>query len=336
MRAIPRGFYNFSMGSHEIDDALACQDQAAEAAARLDFGTAIELAQRAAAIVEKADGFASPDLANLLTDLASYLDQAARYQEARKSAERAHGILEGLAPSFPGDEILAQLRLNALGQLGTALRNSGDLAGAEHSFRQALTIAAESFGESSRQTAGAHTNLGVVYKYAERFEEARSHYDRALVILEDLHGRDSLETATVWHNIGGLFHAEGRFEEAEAPGRRAWEIRRNYAGGEAPETWFDAVAYAGILDGLGRYPESEPIYREALARFKEWFGPEHFEVAAVLNNLAHVLARRGDFQAARETIRESLAIKEKLFPQGHFEIGITESGIEAIEELARN
>lgn len=323
------------MNTPTVEDALSCQEQAAEAAARMDLAAAVSIAGRAASIMEQVEGPYSPDLANLLTDLASYQDRAGRYGEARASSSRANEILEALENDYPGDETLAKLRLNALGQYGTALRNTGDLAGAEKTFRQAIAIAVQAGGNESEEVAVACNSLGIVLKYSGRFEEAHVQYERALGILERLHGAGSLETATIWHNIGGLFHAEGRFAEAEEPGRRAWKIRREAQGDEVPETWFDAVAYAGILDGLDRKEESEPIYREALERYEKWFGPEHFEVAALLNNLAHVLADREEFGEALAIMRRSVALKASIFPEGHFEREISVAGLAEIERMSR-
>lgn len=322
------------MNIHTVEDAISCQEQAAEAAARMDLAAAVSIAAKAAFIMEQVEGPFSPDVANLLTDLASYQDRAGRYAEARASSSRANEMLEVLEDEYPGDATLAKLRLNALGQYGTALRNTGDLTGAEKRFRQAIEIGVRAFGSESEEVAIACNSLGIVLKYSEKFEEAHVQYERALCILERLHGAGSLETATIWHNIGGLFHAEGRFAEAEEPGRKAWEIRREAQGDEVPETWFDAVAYAGILDGLDRREESEPIYREALKRYEKWFGPEHFEVAALLNNLARVLAEREEFGEALAMMQRSVALKAAIFPEGHFERTISEAGLAEIERMS--
>jgi tetratricopeptide (TPR) repeat protein len=69
--------------------------------------------------------------------------------------------------------------------------------------------------ERRREASGALNNLGVLGKFAGRFDEAAECYRRALAILEYHYSKDCAEAASIYHNLGGLEHARGRFAEGE-------------------------------------------------------------------------------------------------------------------------
>ena len=260
---------------------------------------------------EESEGPASPDVANLLNDLAEIENERQNFRGALALAERARAIGESWCDHFNG-EAAAQIRGKTLELLGLLRCKLGDYASAEEALKGAAAIATAVFGEASEQAAGAQNNLGLLYKYWGRFDEGLRLYGLALRSIDALRGEESLASGVVWHNMGGILHARGDFAAAEEPARKAWEISRRLLGEDDPRTMLDAAAYAGILDGLGRYEESKLIYLRALAIFEKALGPQHYEIAANLHNLAAVHAARGHIDEAEEHYRRALALKEKL------------------------
>jgi tetratricopeptide (TPR) repeat protein len=296
-----------SNASTNVERAIELQGQAWNFQAEGKLDDAQLTCSAALRLMEESEGPDSPDLANLLNDLADIETDRQNFPAAFAAAERAQAIANRLGDGFSGEDAV-RIRVKTLELLGTIRRTLGDYARAEVDLRSALAVAAAAFGEASSEAAEARNNLGVLYKHCGRFDEGLQLYRQALGSTAE----ESLARGTIYHNIGGILHAQGDFAAAEEPAGQAWGISRRLLGEDDPRTMVDAAAYAGILDGLGRHEESERIYRSALEIFEKTFGPRHYEVAANLHNLAASLAARGMFQEAEEYYRRALAIKEEL------------------------
>jgi tetratricopeptide (TPR) repeat protein len=291
-----------------------------QAQGRLD--EAFEACREALRLMEQGEESDSPDVANLLTDLAEIEQDRGHLGAALALAERAGSIEDAWTDVFDG-ETAVRIRMRTLTLIGTIRRMKGDYVRAEGPLLKALTVAATAFGDTSEEGAQAQNNLAVLYKYSGRFDEGVRLYERALASLIAIHGEDSLPCADVFHNLGGILHARSDFSAAEPPARKAWEISRRLMGDVDPRTLRDAVAYAAVLDGLGEYDESEPIYRSALTVYEKVFGSDHEEVAATVHNLAAVLAAKGDVAGAEQHYRRALAMKETLFGDDHPDVALT-------------
>lgn len=294
-----------------IERALELQDQAWSLQADGKVDEALIACRDALQLFEESEGPHSPEVANLLNDLAEVEHDRQNFQIALSLLERARNIEDILGSRFCGPDAV-RVRGRTLELIGLIRCKLGDYECAETALKSALEMAATEFGVNSEEAADAKNNLAVVYKHWGRFEDGLELYRQALHTLSDLHGEESLACGVVYHNIGGILHARGDFAAAEPPGRKAWEISQRVLGEEDPRTMIEAVAYAAILDGLDRYDECAAIYRQALAIFEKAFGPEHYEVASTLHSLAAVLAVRSNFELAEAYYRRALAIKEKL------------------------
>ena len=301
-----------------VERAIELQEQAWNFQAEGKLEDALLSSREALRLMEESEGPDSPDVVNLLNDLADIETDRQDFPAALALAERAQAIADRLGDRFSGEGAV-RIRVRTLELLGTIRRTLGDHARAEVDLRSALKTATAEFGEVSAEAAEARNNLGVLYKHCGRFDDGLRLYKQALSST----GEESLARGTIYHNIGGILHAQGNFAAAEEPARKAWEISRRLLGEDDPRTMVDAAAYAGVLDGLGSCEESERIYRRALEIFETAYGPRHYEVAANLHNLAALLAARGLYQEAEEYYRRALAIKEELLGAGAPDVALT-------------
>lgn len=310
-----------------IDRAIHLHEQAVAAASRCCWQEAVNLATEARDLFRNEDGPLSPDAANASNLLSRIAVIRSEFAAAEMHARTAWGIMEALGHRCGGVDA-DSIRVEALGNLGTALRSQGRYAEAEPWFKQALA-----FARYAKLSLGPElNNLAVLYKYTGRFKEAERLYWDAL---EETSG-DDLSAASVYHNLGGLHHASGDFAEAEPSARRACEIRERLLGPDHPDTLADWCALAGVLDGLGRYAESEPIYRRALNEYVAAFGPLHVEVAVNLNNLAGVRWALGDAVEAESLYLRALSIKRALLGDSHPDTALTlHNYASMLEDLGR-
>jgi len=296
------------------DGAIELYERAAALFAAGSWAAAERTALEARDRFLQEDGADSPDAANVSNLLSRIAAARGQYARSGEHACAAWEIMERLGNRCSGVEAEA-IRLEALGNAGTALRLRGLYAEAERWLKRAIEHA-----EKNGLSATSHRNdLAVLYKYTGRFDEAERLYLKAMA---ETSGEDEA-AATIYHNLGGLNHSRGEFAAAEPFARRAWEIRERLLGPDHPDTLADACALAGVLDGLGRYAESEPIYRHALTVFTSMFGESHPEVGANLNNLAALRWMQGDAVEAESLYLRSLGIKRELLGDAHPDTALT-------------
>jgi len=304
-----------------IEKASELQEQAWALQADGKLSAARDVCSEAVELMKQSDGPASPDLANLLNDLAEIQIEQQDYRAALSSAELALEIEQRSPGSWTG-ETLAAIRLKTKLIVGQIRRILGDYPHAETELKEAMAIAVVEFGETSEQSAAARNELGMLYKYFGRFEEGLQLYQDALKVFA-AHGEHSQQVGTIYHNLGGILFAKGDFAAAESFAFRSWAISRNLWGDKDVRTMADAVAYAAALDGLERYAESEAIYRQALEIYEAEFGPEHYEVAATLHNLAATIYAAELSSEAEDHYRRSLAIKKTLLGDASPDVALT-------------
>jgi tetratricopeptide (TPR) repeat protein len=141
--------------------------------------------------------------------------------------------------------------------LGHALVNEGDFAGATWHYEQALRLEPD--------YADAHNNLGNILLRSGKVEEAIGHFERAVQIEPDW--------AVAHNSLGSALLQEGKVQEAVDHLERAVRSDPNYA--EAHYNLGNALLQQG------KYQEAIECYRRALA-LKPEFAQAHHNLAVLL------------------------------------------------------
>ena len=172
--------------------------------------------------------------------------------------------------------------------LGTALRQRGDLAGAAARYQRAL--------ELSPAHLAAMVELANALQLCGRFLEAAATYRRALNI--------EPEVAELHNNLGNALRDSGRTDDALSSYRRALAIKPDFA--EAHSNLGNA------LRGLSRFDEAAGSYRRALA-IKPEFAEAH-------NNLGNALRDLGQLDDALASYGRALELDPN-FADAHCNFG---------------
>ena len=162
------------------DRAIELQDLSwtLQAEGRLD--EAFRACAEARQLMEESEGPGSPDVANLLTDLAEIEHERGNLSAALGLAERAVAIEDALHEVFTG-ETARRMRSMTLGLLGTIRRSQGDYLRAEGPLLDALSMAVAECGERSEEAARhrtispCSTSTGAVSTRAFACTSERSH-----------------------------------------------------------------------------------------------------------------------------------------------------------------
>lgn len=123
---------------------------------------------------------------------------------------------------------------------GESLLASGDAAGAEAAFREAI--------EAEPEDVRAHLDLGLSLEMQERFEDAEQAY-RAAIALDG-------EFAEALNNLGVLLRDTGRIDEAVEVLGAAVRARPGFASAQ--------LNYGLVLEELGRADEAMAAYRRVI------------------------------------------------------------------------
>lgn len=293
------------------------QANAALAAGRID--DALHLATHAVDLLAAACGPDHPDTANARLTISAVHERAGEFDTARRFAVAAMNSLDLHAGC--GVPEVAILRVNAMLAVGNLHRVLGDLGAAWALLGEAVIVAEDELGPDHPATAGAYNTLGIVGKFAARFDEAQAAYRRALACYE--RHDNQLGMAAVLHNLGGLEHERGRPEMGIAYAERGLALREAALGSGHIDVAADLGALGALFEQADRLFDAETAYRRALAVFESALGPHHYEVAVVCGNLALLLARQGKAEAAEALYRRALAGKRVALGANHPDLAVT-------------
>ncbi|HWM89828.1 MAG TPA: tetratricopeptide repeat protein [Thermoanaerobaculia bacterium] len=194
--------------------------------------------------------------------------------------------------------------LNTLTLVGVALREQGQLDGAEAHFREALAIA-ERLGSPSG-IALQRANLGIIHQYRGELRQARESLELARSLYAQV-GDRMLESRTLY-TLALVLWAQGDLADARTAFDRVLELTRA-TGNRRDEA--RALGSAGMtLARQGRLAEARRRHEQAFAMLQET--GDSSLAAAALADSAGVLIRQGALPAARQRLDQALATKRRV------------------------
>ncbi len=149
------------------------------------------------------------EVARLQAGLASLYDFTGRESEAAPLYAAAIHALDALGAD--GQLEAAYLHNN----LAMILKGEGDFVLAEQHYRAALKAFQVGLGLTSTTVATVLNNLGGLYTFMSRPEEAAEMHQKALEIRQDSDGRNTPDQAQSLSNLAAVFHREGDFARAQ-------------------------------------------------------------------------------------------------------------------------
>ncbi len=256
----------------------------------------------------------SSQVANSLNSLSVAARALGDLPCAAAFARRSLAVLEKLVEAeSPGTRQAAysQELANSLNNLGTVLRDQGDLAGARQQYSRSLEIS-ERLAPDSRDVATALSNLSGAVQNQGDLETAGEYLKRAIGILETVEP-ESPTLASVLNNFGTVQRELGNLAAARDLYTRALEIQDRWY----PNSQVVAICLGnlgGIANQLGDRMGARELYRRGL-EIHERLAPRGSPGAAnTLNNLGSVAFAEGDLAGARDFFARALAMHSRLAP----------------------
>lgn len=315
------------MAADPVEEAVGLHDLALAAWDEHRYPQAAGLCRRALDLLEAHAGAGSPDVANVLTLLGSAEDETGAHEAAEAHHRRAAAVMAAL-PVEP--EVLLCLRVQAYLGLAGNLRRQGRYAEAERWCLAACAAATDRW--SDLEMVALHNELGVLYRFTGRHDEAHARYATVRAALEAAYGPDHPALAAVLHNLAGLAHSGGDLAEGEAYARRSLALHRAAHPTGHPAVVADEAHLGALLQARGNHAEAGPLLRHAIGYFTALYGPHHPDVLTSLHNLAAVLAGSGDPAGAERLYQRALDGKRRTFGAGHPEVALTLNNLAALAE----
>jgi serine/threonine-protein kinase len=160
----------------------------------------------------------------------------------------------------------------ALTLLGGVQSTRGDVAAAEHSFREALTLFSRLPDPDRPEKRAALLNLGGILSARGELDQAERLLREALALTERYLGPEDVFAVEPHFELGLLAARRDDGARAEAELRHGLAIQRRHTAEDHPMLALGKVYLGRELARQARYAEAEPVLRQALAAFRAFPG----------------------------------------------------------------
>lgn len=253
----------------------------------------------------------SKEAGRLLHEVASYLQDHARYQEAEPLYQHALQVQKQQLGSQHPDVA------RVLNSLAILYRDEGKYTEAEPLHQEALYIFEKQLGPQHPEVARVLNSLANLSLDLGKYAKAESLYLLALNIFEEQLGPWHPEVATVLNGLAILSYGQGKYAEAEPLYLRALQIWAQGFEPHHPGRAYPLHGLALLYAKQGKYTEAESLYLQALQIWEQEFGSQHLNVTATLNCLGCLYQNQGKYAEAEQLHLRSLHIMEEYLGPEH-------------------
>ena len=241
----------------------------------------------------------------------------------------AHEAVRRLETRAPEDGHRLAARLN----LGDALKDTGDFAGAEVLLRDVLAIRRRAWGRANPATRATARILADVLGWQGCHAGAVTLYREVLAATPAKEQEDQ-NTLAAKGNLAKALSVMGDHAEAEALLRGVQATKERLHGPADARVLTTTGQLGPVLHSQGKHAEAEAVYRTTLAGQRRVLGPEHPETLRSASNLAGWLSGQGQHAEAEELLWGVLAAQRRTKGPGHADTLRTASSLSRVQEAA--
>lgn len=338
-RAVARqGAPQTAAASGALEEALRLNDEAAKLFDAGRYVEAVQLAERALSLREKALGPDHPDVAVTLNLLGKLHRERADYAQAETLLKRALAIRE----KTPGpNQLVTAETLNDLAEL---YGDKADFTQAEPLLMRAVLIYSKVRGpnEPDPDAATSLNNLGMIYVMRGDIARGEVLCVNALNARMKTLGQDHRRTGESFDTIGTLFLLRGDLVNAEQYLQRALTVREKALGANHPDVAESLLNLSNLYLAKNDLARAEALVERARSIREKALGTEHPDYASSLIYLGRIYHEKGDNARAEQSIRRAISIREKTLGSDHIlvadalqSLALIAVSIEQAEQLAK-
>lgn len=203
--------------------------------------------------------------------------------------------------------------VRALQTLADAQRETGDVAGAEAAYREALEVA-EKLQVPPDTLADVRTSLATLLDFSGREEESLAFYEEAISNHEALGGENQEVAAQLRNNLAMTYKGMGKFALAEQHYLRSLETLENKRGRESESVACVYNNLGSLYYAAGFPDQAKEMFEDGLQIRIAVLGENHRDVAQSYCNLATACHELKDNEGSQKHFETCLAILEAQLP----------------------
>jgi CHAT domain-containing protein/Tfp pilus assembly protein PilF len=304
---IPHSRFAFSPQQSKASPAAGLVVLAHQKHVEGDYAEAEVLLTRALEIDVKALGSDSPEIANILNNLAEAYREQGKYADAEQMYVRAINI-DTKAYGRDSGELV-----HVLNNLGLLYGGEGRNTDAEALHLRALVIAPKVYGKDSMPVAITLNCLGSLYLGQGRYQDAEPLFRRSLEIRQKLQPPDHPDIGTALNNLATIYTGEGKYTDAEPLLERALSIDERSNGREHPVVAIDLNNLAQLKQNQGKLTDAERYYLQSLSIQEKVLPPDHPATTSTLADLSDLYYAQDNYQKAAPYFQRNIVSLERQF-----------------------
>ncbi|HSS66652.1 MAG TPA: serine/threonine-protein kinase [Gammaproteobacteria bacterium] len=170
---------------------------------------------------------------------------------------------------------------------------------------QNIELRKKRLGADHPDVAEALDNLGAMYYWLSRYEEAVEYHHQAEILRRKTRGDAHQDTVASISNRANALLALGRYTEAEPLFREAHPHESEYFGSESRWALRLLFRIARCRAGQDDLAEAQRMLRDVLPRQRKALGDTHEDTLNTWMELGDVLFQMGRMEQAHETLRQA-------------------------------
>ncbi len=151
---------------------------------------------------------------------------------------------------------------------GWLFQTTGNLAGAEKWYLEAVDIRGKVLGKENSDYAVSLKNLGYTYYFLGNYEKMEPLFLEIREIREKISGKESIDYSNSLDNLGLLYNTTGRSEEALTMYHQSQKIKEKTIGKDNPDYAGCLINLGLLYQNLGQREKAELLYLEAKEIFE--------------------------------------------------------------------
>jgi len=199
------------------------------------------------------------------------------------------------------------------------LMTKGSYKSARTFAESAVIWSKMAFGEHSKHTLTALSNLAVIDHYLGRYSSAEKLCKEVLEARKKILGENHEDTVDSLNNLAWLFQEQGKYDAAEEMHWRALHLREKLLGPQHKDTLVSVNNLALTLQSRQKHTAAGDMFRRALRGRQDVLGPFHPDTLTSTSNLGVFLQSRKHWEEAWEMHSLAFAGRQRIFGTNHHE-----------------
>jgi len=168
------------------------------------------------------------------------------------------------------------------------------------------------FGSPSDELATVLTNLALIQRRLENYDESNEAFLRAIEMYRDLEGPFTADAITALVAMGANYYSTGEYFQALSIFQEARTVNRRAFGLLNPEQIEIVYNISSTLASMRRFEDAHELQQDALRLMERFHGSESLELLPYMYRYAEWLASGFQFEAARNQYLRAMELIRQL------------------------